>query len=95
MSSELRRKRRVGPLVKLWNMPHTKAIPVGIVGGGFRRWTGNVVEQASVLESVSLHRRRRNETTAAARSFIKAALMGGSRGGRERERERERETHFD
>ena len=32
-SPELRRKRRVGPLVKLWNMPHTKAIPVGIVGG--------------------------------------------------------------
>ena len=50
-SPELRRKRRVGPLVKLWNMPHTKAIPVGIVGGG-------VGQEMSLSRGVNFNERR-------------------------------------
>ena len=77
---------RARPLVKLWNMPHTKAIPVGIGSGsgsggqemslsGHRFWRAFRFTAAAQM--------KRRTRTAAARSFIKAALMGKSR--RERE----------
>ena len=102
LSSELQKRRRggregcagLGPLVKLWNTPHTKAIPVGIVGGG-----GSGGQEMSLsghrfwraFRFTAAAQMKRRTRTAAARSFIKAALMGGSR----REREEWRSTLTD